>query len=178
MKMESVFLKLLLSGLITGAYCPIIPSVRMFPLMENEKINIVPQTYSSFILSNHIIPLHYNVKLKLCGMTEKNNHSLYGSFGGETNTRIYVRHKTRYICLHKLHLFVYHMLTTLINEGNGKIYKPTQHMYNSKTNILFLHFDEELSPGLYTLNMNFISTKVRNTEDFLKISYTNKRDTM
>jgi len=167
-KMESVFLKLLLSGLITGAYL----------FMENEGNIMVQQAYSSFILPDHVIPLHYNVKLKLCGMTEKNNHNLSDSFGGETNTRIYIRRKTRYIYLHKLHLFVYDMLTTLINEGNGKIYKPTSHMYNSKTNILFLHFVDELSPGLYTLNMNFVGTQVQNTEDFLKISYENKQDTM
>ncbi|XP_018405697.1 PREDICTED: aminopeptidase Q-like [Cyphomyrmex costatus] len=123
-------------------------------------------------LPNNTIPVHYNIYLTL--HLKEGNFTFYG----ESNVNIEIRFASSQISLHSKELEINETATTLVND-KGTVYKPMEYTYNNATNILILHFDHELSPSFYTLNMRFTgnlseSTDSRKTGIF-KIPYTSEQ---
>ncbi|KAL6260350.1 hypothetical protein P5V15_007881 [Pogonomyrmex californicus] len=118
-------------------------------------------------LPNNIIPIHYDIKLTT--YIEEDNFT----FCGETSVNIRICSATIDISLHMHDLEINETATTLIK--NDIIYKPIEHIYNNKTDILTLKFNEELSLDLYKLNMKFVGN-ISDSENsgFIIKSYTDK----
>ncbi|XP_018344310.1 PREDICTED: aminopeptidase N-like, partial [Trachymyrmex septentrionalis] len=122
-------------------------------------------------LPTHIVPTHYNIKL----MPYVDMNYTY-AYKGETSTRIHIHKKTRYIYLLQYFL-VLSDTPTLTNEDNGNIYFLRQQYsnYNPITHILKFDLIQELLPGFYILNIQFYGMSILPKENYLKISYINRR---
>ncbi|XP_024878936.1 aminopeptidase M1-like [Temnothorax curvispinosus] len=122
-------------------------------------------------LPTNSIPVDYNISLSIPDL-EKSN-----TFHGETKVIVSIVRESFDISLHSQGLEVDETATTLVNDTIYLTYKPTKHTYDYKTNILSLHFEEQLYCGFYTLIMKFAG-KFSQTDfgsgGFMKIPYTDE----
>ncbi|XP_070155169.1 aminopeptidase N-like [Polyergus mexicanus] len=130
------------------------------------------QTAVNYHLPNNVKPIHYNIELIL---------PIKGDiFRGESNVSIEIYAETQYIELHSANLVI--TKTTLINKNIQKsknnaeksVYKPIEFSYVHKTNTYIMYFIDEILPGNYTLNINFLGKATNNTEGLFRTSYKNK----
>jgi len=136
-------------------------------------------------LPYYVIPVHYQIKLTHYYMDKydfywvkqlkkqlKNENNDY-NFHGESSTTINILQSTQYIKLHMLYLIISDQSTLIKN--NGIIYPLKIYTETPKTNLLELFFFNVLSPGLYTLKMEFLGLLTENsTKSIFKSFYTNK----
>jgi len=102
------------------------------------------------------------------------NLDKYDKFYGEYNITINILQTTKYIIikLHILNLIITQRKTTLIK--NNIIYTVKKFF---EKGFLRFRFSNVLSPGLYTLTMEFSGRFTENSaKDFFKSSYTNKEN--
>ncbi|XP_071561427.1 aminopeptidase N-like isoform X1 [Temnothorax nylanderi] len=115
------------------------------------------------------IPVDYNISLIIPHLKEGN------TFHGETSVTVNIVYASFYISLHSKELEINKTATTLMNDTI--IYKPIAHTYDDETNILTLHFNNQLYRGIYTLNLKFAGNFSQGGSlgnGFMKIPYTDK----
>jgi len=124
-------------------------------------------------------PVHYNVKLthtymetydlylsKLLNLKNENDSF---NFYGKSNVTIDILQSTQYIKLHKLNMIIIPWKVTMI-KNNGIIYKLKECIETSETYLLESQFLSVLSPGLYTLKLEFVGHLTENpAKNVLKI---------
>lgn len=118
-------------------------------------------------LPDNVVPIHYNIKIT--PYIEKDNFT----FDGEIAASIEFRRATRDLSLHALNLTIDEEATSLRND-DGVVYIPRMHNYNNLTEMLVLKFDDELSPGIYVLNMKFVGILHGDARGFFRTSYKNE----
>jgi len=132
-------------------------------------------------LPYYVIPVHYRIKLTHSHMimnvswAKLLKHEYDGfNFHGESSTTINILHFTQHIKLHMLNLIINKGRIKLI-KNNGIIYALKKYIETSERNLLELRFFNVLSPGLYTLKMEFRGLLTENSaKSFFKSFYTNK----
>jgi len=143
---------------------------------------------SNICLLYYVIPVHYHIKLtlymekpdywaKLLNIKNINVKNEYDNFyfHGESTTTINILQSTQYIKLHMLNLIKINRST--LNKNNGIIYALKTFTHNSATNIIEYYFFNTLSPGLYTLKMEFLDHFTENSaKNFFQSFYTNKEN--
>jgi len=159
-------------------------------ILTGEKLNDCSNPNHA-CLSYYMIPVHYRIKLihlyeKLIHMEDNypywakllNLKDEYDSFNfhGESSTTINIFQSTKYIKLHKLNLTIIPSKIKII-KNNGITYKPKNSIEIFKTNLLEFRFSNVLSPGLYTLNIEFLGGLTESSsKNFFKSFYTNKEN--
>jgi len=134
----------------------------------NATINDLNATIN-YRLSKNVVPVHYDIELI---PYIKDNFT----FDGKSHIIIQIRFATRDISLHALNLTINETATSLINiDTNTDIYAPTAHNYDNKTEILTLHFDDELLFGIYNLYIQFVGILNDKLHGFFRTSYINEK---
>lgn len=100
-------------------------------------------TAVNYRLPDNVMPVHYNIKL--IPYIEEDNFT----FDGISHIIIEIRRATRDLSLHALDLTINEMATSLVSSNNVT-YLPTTHNYDIETEILTIHFDDELPLGIYS----------------------------
>jgi len=138
-------------------------------------------------LPYYLIPVHYHINLThQYGKLKTYSHSVellnlrneYESlyFHGESSTTINVLKSTQYIKLHNINLSVIPSKTTMI-KNNGIIYVLEEYLRTSETYVLESPFFCVISPGLYTLKLEFIGNLAEDSaKNFFRSFYTNKEN--
>jgi len=128
--------------------------------------NHIESEDTNYRLQSHVVPRHYSIHI----------HIWMRDMITLTNITIEILKATTDINLHMLHLDIYYAYTTLISEY-GIAYKPAQQTYEPQTHILNLHFKNEISCGVYSLNMKHIRrfSGTENERGFLKLSFLTKK---
>lgn len=122
---------------------------------------------TNYRLPDNVAPMHYNIKL--IPYIEEGNFT----FDGESAINITIRHVTQNLSLHTLELTIDDAATSLFDK-DGIIRMPTTYSYDLITHILVLYFDNELSPGNYTLKMRYVGILHDDLKGFFRVSYVNK----
>jgi len=142
-------------------------------VLTGEKLNNSNNTY----LPHYVIPVHYHIKLNHLSF-EKIDFNLkykYISFYGKSSTTINILQSTKYIKLHMLNLIIHREEITLI-KNNGVTYALKNYTEIYDTNLLEFCFFNILSPGLYTLKMEFVGHLIeKSAKNVFKSFYTNKK---
>ncbi|EFN87058.1 aminopeptidase N [Harpegnathos saltator] len=127
------------------------------------------QTAVNYRLPDNAVPVHYNIKL-IPYIVEDNF-----TFDGESNIDIVICRATRDLHLHEMELTIDEEATSLVSSDDV-VYTPKAHNYDNVTQILNLNFNDELSPGHYTLNIKFVGILNDKLEGFFRTSYQNEED--
>jgi len=122
----------------------------------------------NYRLPDNVVPVHYNIGL--IPYIEKDNFT----FDGKSHIIIEIRRASQNISLHALDLIINETATSLISNDTD-IYAPTMHNYDNKTEILTLYFNDKLSPGIYSLYIQFIGILNDELHGFFRTSYTNEK---
>ncbi|XP_018046832.1 PREDICTED: puromycin-sensitive aminopeptidase-like protein [Atta colombica] len=122
----------------------------------------------NYRLPDNVVPVHYNIGL--IPYIEKDNFT----FNGKSHIIIEIRRASQNISLHALDLIINETATSLISNDTD-IYAPTTHNYDNKTEILTLYFNDKLSPGIYSLYIQFIGILNDELHGFFRTSYTNEK---
>jgi len=145
-------------------------------ILTGEKLNNCSNSNDT-CLPYYVIPIHYHIKLThlmgtydsyLTKLLNLKEDSFY--FRGESRTTINILQSTQYIKLHKLNLIIDLKKITLI-KNNGINYELKITTETFETNLLEFRFFNVLSPGLYTLKLEFFGL----TETSSKSFYINKK---
>ncbi|GAB1862311.1 hypothetical protein CAJAP_03390 [Camponotus japonicus] len=123
---------------------------------------------TNYRLPDNVAPMHYNIKL--IPYIEEGNFT----FDGESAINITIRHVTQNLSLHTLELTIDDAATSLFDK-DGIVHMPTTYSYDLITHILVLYFDDELSPGNYTLKMRYVGILHDDLQGFFRVSYVNKK---
>jgi len=138
-------------------------------------------------LPYYLIPVHYHIKLThIYGELKTYSYLLkllnlineYESFAfrEESSTTINVLKSTQYIKLHNIDLSVNPSKTTMI-KNNGIIYVLEEYLRTSETYVLESQFLSAISPGLYTLKLEFDGNLTEDSaKNFFRSFYTNKEN--
>ncbi|XP_036150482.1 aminopeptidase N-like [Monomorium pharaonis] len=94
------------------------------------------------------------------------------TFDGKSHVIIEIRRATRNISLHALDLTINETATSLISS---EVHVPTMHNYDNETEILTLHFDDELPSGIYSLNIQFVGILNDDLHGFFRTSYIDEK---
>jgi len=134
---------------------------------------------SNTYLSSYVIPVHYHIKLSHCfenyDFYVENKYNIF-DFYGESSIIINIFQSTKYMKLHMINLIIYRDKVTLI-KNNGVTYALETYIETYSTNLVELCFFNELSPGLYTLKMEFSGNLTENfSNDFFKSFYTKEEN--
>lgn len=121
----------------------------------------------NYRLPDNIVPVHYDIEL--IPYIKKNNFT----FDGKSHIIIEIRRATRDLSMHVLDLMINETATSLVSSNNV-IYAPTAHNYDNETEILTLHFDDELPLGIYSLNIQFVGILNDDLHGFFRTSYINE----
>jgi len=148
-------------------------------ILTGEKLNNCSN--SNTCLPYYVIPVHYHIKLYYYfgnyHVYLKDKYSIF-DFYGESSTIINVLQSTKYINLYALNLIIYQGKITLI-KNNGVTYALKTCIETLKTNLLEFHFLNVLSPGLYTLKIEFFGHLIENfSKNFFESFYTKKGNSM
>jgi len=141
-----------------------------------EKLNNCSN--SNTCLPYYVIPVHYHIKLNDACINYfyiYNKHNSIVDFYGESSTIINILQSTKYIKLHVLNLIIHQEKITLI-KNNGVTYVLKTYIETYKTNLLELNFFNVLSPGLYTLKLEFGRSTENFSKNFFKSFYTKKEN--
>lgn len=121
----------------------------------------------NYRLPDNVTPVYYNIKL--IPYIEEGNFT----FDGESRVNITIRRETRDLSLHSLELTIDEAATSLF-DNDGIVYMPATYNYDNITQILVLNFDNELSPGNYTLKMRYVGILNDDLQGFFRTSYVNE----
>lgn len=121
----------------------------------------------NYRLPNNVVPVHYDIEL--IPYIKEDNFT----FDGKSHVIIEISRATRDLSLHALDLTINETATSVISS-DIVVYIPTAHNYKNETQILTLHFDDELSPGTYILNMQFVGILNDELLGFFRTSYINE----
>lgn len=121
----------------------------------------------NYRLPDNVAPVYYNIKL--IPYIKEGNFT----FDGESSINITIYRVTQNLSLHALELTIDEAATSLL-DNDGIVYTPATYNYDNITQILVLHFDDELSPGNYTLKMRYVGILNNDLEGFFRISYINE----
>lgn len=121
----------------------------------------------NYRLPDNVVPVHYDIKLT--PYIEEHNFT----FDGKSRIIIEIRGATQDLSFHALNLTINEPATSLVSNDNV-IYTPTAHNYDNETEILTLHFDDELSLGIYSLNIQFVGILNEELHGFFRTSYVNE----
>lgn len=124
-------------------------------------------SHINYRLPDNVAPVHYNIKL--IPYIEEDNFT----FDGESSINITIHRMTQNLSLHALELTIDEAATSLL-DNNRIVYMPATYNYDNVTQILVLHFNDELSPGNYTLKMRYVGILNNDLQGFFRISYTNE----
>ncbi|EFN74466.1 Puromycin-sensitive aminopeptidase, partial [Camponotus floridanus] len=127
----------------------------------------------NYRLPDNVVPVHYNIKLILHILEDNFTISERYFFEGETNVNIITRNVTQNLHLHVLDLTINETDTSLF-DNNGISYTPATYNCNNLTQILVLNFNDELSPGNYTLKMRYVGIIHKDFEAFFISPYFNE----
>lgn len=122
----------------------------------------------NYRLPDNVVPVHYDIELTPYIEEDK------FTFDGKTLITIDIRRATRDLSLHALDLTINETATSLISSDIGS-YAPVAHNYDNTTEILTLHFDDELPPGIYNLSMQFVGILNDELHGFFRTSYFNEK---
>jgi len=146
-------------------------------VFTGEKLSNCSNSSNTY-LPHYVIPVHYHIKLTELSF-EKIDFNLkykYISFHGKSSITINILQFTKYINLHMLNLIIPQGKITLI-KNNGINYALKINTETSETNLLEVGYFNILSPGLYTLQMEFVGHLTENSaKNFFKSFYTNKKN--
>jgi len=107
----------------------------------------------------------------------KNEYDSF-NFHGESSITINILQSTQYIKLHKQDLIIIPWKITMI-KNNGIIYVLEEYLQTPETYLLESQFPSAISPGLYTLKLEFVSHLTENSaKNFLRSFYTNKENSL
>jgi len=100
------------------------------------------------------------------------------NFYGESNITINILQSTQYIKLHILNLIVIPWKVIMI-KNNGIIYEVEKYLETSETYLLESQFLSVISPGLYTLKLEFVGHLTEDSaKNFFRSFYTNKKNSL
>lgn len=113
-------------------------------------------------LSKDVVPRHYNISITV---SDLENFAV-----GESKIDIEVLKPTKHISFHSQNTELYYDLITLSNENNFE-YKLDVN-YSNPMSIIDLYFEDDLSPGYYTLfiTYQYPSDYLKNQEAIFVIS--------
>ncbi|XP_025986454.1 glutamyl aminopeptidase [Solenopsis invicta] len=121
----------------------------------------------NYRLPDNVVPIHYDIKL--IPHIEEDDFT----FDGKTHVIIEICRATQNISLHTNDLTINETATSLLSS-DVVTHTPTAHNYDGETEILTLQFDDELSPGIYDLNIQFVGILNNNLNGFFRSSYINE----
>ncbi|KAL6443900.1 hypothetical protein ACFW04_001724 [Cataglyphis niger] len=124
-------------------------------------------SHINYRLPDNVAPVHYNIKL--IPYIEENNFT----FDGESSINITIHRTTQNLSLHALELTIDEAATSLL-DNDRIVYMPATYNYDNITQILVLHFNDELLPGNYTLKMRYVGILNNDLGGFFRISYINE----
>jgi len=152
-------------------------------ILTGENLNNSNNPNDTYLLY-YVITIHYHIKLshlmssydsyltELLNLKDKYSFDFYGEF----HTTINILKFTQYIKLHKLNLNIHWGKITLI-KNNGITYEPKNYLKIFKTNLLEFRFFNVLSPGLYTLKIEFlVGLTESSSKKFFKSFFINKEN--
>lgn len=116
-------------------------------------------------LRDNVVPKHYRIELEL--LIEED------MFHGTSSIKIIINNATNIIYLHSEDLTIIH--PTLIENNEKTEYIVYSFLYNEQMENIALYFEQELLPGNYTLNIDFVGTIDNNVGGFFKTSYINEK---
>jgi len=131
--------------------------IYFFPSLNQKEVEV------NYYLSDHIIPVHYEIKLMLM-----ENDKFYG----ETNVTVLAIHKITKISFHSLYLNIDYKAIRLFDE-HGTIYEPMKSVYNNETQMNSIYFYNLLLPKFYILHIKYTGTITDDTDNkgFFRIPY-------
>jgi len=137
---------------------------------------------SNTCLPYYVIPVHYHIKLNTIENYDYYSLFLFGfiHFRGEFSTIINVVQSTKDIKLHALSLDIFRDKIMLI-KNNGVTYALKTFIGTFGTNMSeqIFHFFNVLSPGLYTLKMEFFGhLNEKYSKNVFKSFYSRKENNM
>lgn len=152
--------------------------------LTSEKLNNF-NIINDIRLPNYVIPLHYSIKLRtffkdddFYMMNLRNTEKVNFVFYGESSTTINIQISTQNISLHTLNLNINELKIKMI-KSDSTIYELKEFSHDLTMRLSNLYFVDVLSPGLYTLKMEFTSHIITddNVEKTLfRSNYTNKEN--
>jgi len=154
-------------------------------ILSGEKLNNSCNVKDTS-LPYYVIPVHYHIKLthmyieaynlywsKLLNLKNENDSF---NFYGESNITINILQSTQCIKLHALNLIIIPWKVTMI-KNNGIIYELKKYLETSETYVLKSQFSSVISPGLYTLKLEFVGHLTEDTaKNFFRSFNTNKEN--
>lgn len=135
------------------------------PVDEDSKINL--SAVVNYRLPDNAVPVHYDIEL--IPHIEEDNFT----FDGKSDIILEIRRATQNLSLHALDLTIDETETVLISSYII-VHTPIAHNYDNETEILTLHFNEELSPGMYSLNIQYVGILNTDLHGFFRTSYVNE----
>lgn len=132
----------------------------------NSSVNKGNCTFDTFkfYLPYYVVPLHYDILLKLVNDT----------FFGESSVQIKMQEPTKEISLHTDDLQIDDDISLIPFSIRGKTkMKPKEYKYCRQTQILVLLFSDEIVPGKYSLNMKF-NGSLLSSKGFFAVKYMGK----
>ncbi|XP_077276529.1 aminopeptidase N-like [Temnothorax americanus] len=129
----------------------------------------------NYPLEKYVVPKHYKIKLEVD--IEKN------IYHGKSNVNITIYEQTKTIFLHSICLDIIENATTIenIDMRKGTKHIANAYFYIEKMETTYIYFNYDLTPGNYTLNMEYmgIISDISDSDmgGFFKTPFTNeKRD--
>lgn len=156
---DMAFLKILINVSL------IFTAITAFPVDEDSENDL--SAIANYHLPDNAVPVHYDIEVIL--HIEEDNFT----FDGKSNIILEIRRATQNLSLHALDLTI-DETATLLDSNDIIIYTPTTHNYDNETEILTLQFDEELPPGIYSLNIQYVGILNDDLHGFFRTSYTNE----
>jgi len=156
--------------------------------LTGENLNNLCNVWNTS-LPYYVIPVHYHIKLihmymeaydlhwaKLLKLKNENDSF---NFYGESNITINILQTTHYIKFHALNLIIFPWEGITMIKNNGIIYELKRYLQTSETYVLESQFPSVISPGLYTLKLEFVGHLTEDSaKNFFKSFYTNKKKSL
>jgi len=117
--------------------------------------------------------LYWSKLLNLKNKTDSFN------FYGESIITISILQSTQYIKLHTLNLIIFPWKVITMIKNNGIIYKLEKYLQTSETYLLTSQFPSVISPGLYTLKLEFFGHLTEDSaKNFFRNFYSNNENSL
>lgn len=120
-----------------------------FPMDEDAESTRYISFLSKYHLPDNIVSTHYDIKLIY------HIDDVSFNFDGESRIVVQVCRPTNRLNLHAQNLTIDEDATKLIDSYEDS-YVPTAHNHDNETEILTIEFENDISPGKYTLHLNFV----------------------
>ncbi|XP_012230018.2 glutamyl aminopeptidase-like isoform X2 [Linepithema humile] len=121
-------------------------------------------------LPNHIIPLHYTIKLMpIIEYTEKTF-----SYNGSCSITLFILYSTWNATFHLDNII--ELQTAVIDDYFIATYLHAVFSYDAAKSTMVLYFFHEMSPGIYILTINFSGIANDNNQVFFRTRYKNRKN--